>query len=279
MKTIPRFILCLCAATLVLTGCKKESLSATHPADNITETLPAIQTAVTAAVSSQIGGFYRALPAGYDATAKKYPLLVFLHGANETGNGTTDLSRLLADAVPGLLNQHLFPAQFTVNGQSYSFIVISPQFTAWPQAADVDAMIDYAQAHYRVDESRIYIIGQSMGGGIAWDYAMAHPRRIAAVVPISGASWSSKEALGSIAKANLPVWAFHNSGDSTVEAATTLNNTQIINEFQPAIAARTTIWTSAGHDAWTKATNPATRACNGKNIYEWMLQYTRPITH
>lgn len=278
MKTVLRFILSVCTAAVILTGCKKDGLSATDKVNNVPETAPAVQTAVTANVSSAIGGFYKALPARYDSTTKKYPLLVFLHGVGETGNGTTDLSRLLVNAVPKLLNQHSFPPQFTVNGTNYSFIVINPQFKVWPQPADVNAMIDYAVAHYRVDESRIYVSGLSMGGGNTWDYAVAYATRVAAVVPISGASWPTKDQMGNIAKANLPVWAFHNSDDGTVSVNTTITNVDNINSFNPAIPAKKTIWATGGHDAWTKATNPATRECDGKNMYEWMLQYTRSAT-
>lgn len=278
MKTLTRFTLTLCTAAIMLAGCKKDnSLSAAAVANDQPETAPAIQTAVTANVSSRIGGFYKALPARYDSTTKKYPLLVFLHGVGETGNGTTDLPRLCNNAVPKLLSQKLFPAQFTVNGVSYSFIVINPQFKEWPQPADVNAMIDYAVANYRVDETRIYVSGLSMGGGNAWDYAVAYPGRIAAVVPICGASWIAKDQMSNLAKSNLPVWAFHNNDDGTVGVNTTITNVDNINSFSPAIPAKKTIWPYGGHDAWTKATNPATKECEGKNMYEWMLQYTRDL--
>ena len=241
------------------------------------ETAPAVQTAVTAGVSARIAGFYKALPARYDSTTKKYPLLIFLHGVGELGNGTTDLPRLLSNAVPKLLNQKSFPAQFTVNGTSYSFIVINPQFKEWPQPADVNAMVDYAINHYRVDESRIYVAGLSMGGGVTWDYAVAYASRIAAVVPICGASWIAKDKMSTVVSAKLPVWAFHNNDDGTVAVATTTNNVDNINSYNPAVPAKKTIWATGGHDAWTKATNPATRECDGKNMFEWMLQFTREI--
>lgn len=275
MKTIIRFTLSLCTVALFLTGCQKESINATDLTNSLSETAPAIQTAVTANVSTRIGGFYKALPALYDSTTKKYPLLIFLHGVGETGNGTTDLSRLLVNAVPKLLNQHSFPAKFTVNGTDFSFIVINPQFKEWPQPSDINAMIDYAVANYRIDESRIYVAGLSMGGGSTWDYAVAYPGRVAAVVPICGASWPTKDQAGSIAKANLPVWAFHNNDDNTVPVSTTITNVDNINSFNPSILAKKTIWASGGHDAWSKATNPDTRECDGKNMYEWMLQYKR----
>lgn len=277
MKTVTRFTLTLCAAAVMLAGCKKDNSSASAMINDVPETAPAVQTSVTASISTRIGGFYRAMPARYDSTTKKYPLLVFLHGVGELGNGTSDLSRLLVNAVPKLLNQKTFPAKFTVSGTDYSFIVINPQFKEWPQPSDVNALIDYAVANYRVDESRIYVAGLSMGGGSTWDYAAAYPNRVAAVVPICGASWLSKEQTGNIARANLPVWAFHNNDDGTVNVSSTNGNVDNTNSFTPAIAARKTIWATGGHDAWTRATNPATRECDGKNMYEWMLQYKREI--
>ncbi len=288
-NTIIRFTLLLCTSALFFVSCQKDkglsaaelavkdSISAADIANAKIETAPAIQSAVTANVTSKIGGFYKALPARYDSTTKKYPLLIFLHGVGEVGNGTTDLSRLLVNAVPKLLNQKTFPPNFTVNGANFSFIVINPQFKEWPQPADVNAMIDYAVSHYRVDESRIYVSGLSMGGGNAWDYGIAYASRIAALVPICGASWPSKDQLGNIAKANLPVWGFHNQDDGTVGYNTTVLNIDNVNSFNPAILAKKTIWPTGGHDAWTKATNPATKECDGKNMYEWMLQYTREI--
>jgi predicted peptidase len=277
MKQSLPFIFSLLCTALVLSGCKKEA--ATTPVANTEKNLAIsrspIQTAVSANISDNTGGFYQSIPASYDASTKKYPLLVFLHGVNELGNGTTDLPKLLVNGVPRLLNQKTFPSQFTVNSADFSFIVISPQFKQWPQPADVNAMIDYAIKNLRVDITRIYVAGISMGGGAALDYAMAYPNRIAAVVSIAGASWQSREICGNISKANLPVWAFHNNDDTIVDASTTHTIIDNINSFNTAVAAKKTIWPTGGHDAWSKATNPAIKECDGKNMYEWMLQYSR----
>ncbi len=273
MKTNPRHLFLLLAVALTFASCKKENTSA-NTANDAPETSPAIQTAVSTDVNANIGGFYQALPARYDSTTKKYPLLVFLHGVGELGNGTSDLPKVLNNAVPRLLNQKTFPAQFTVDGKNFSFVVICPQFKQWPVATDVNAMIDYAVAHYRIDPTRIYVSGLSMGGGNTWDYAIAYPNRIAAIVPICGASWPTQQQCGNMANAGLPVWAFHNDDDGTVGSGTTKMIVGFINSFNPEIPANMTIWPTGGHDAWTKATNPATKECNGKNMYEWMLQYT-----
>lgn len=280
MKTVSQLTLLVALTGLLFSSCSKEGANSTTAAatispNDVPETAPAVQVAVSQSIGTNVGGFYKALPARYDSTTKNYPLLVFLHGVGELGNGTTDLPKLLNNAVPRLLSQKTFPAQFTVNGSNYSFIVLNPQFKAWPQPADVNAVIDYAVAHYRVDLSRIYVSGLSMGGGNTWDYAMAYPTRIAAIVPISGASWPSRDQLGSIATASLPVWAFHNNDDGVVGVNTTITNVDNVNSFNPNPAAKKTIWASGGHDAWTKATNPATRECEAKNMYEWMLQFSR----
>ncbi|MDE3247493.1 MAG: dienelactone hydrolase family protein [Bacteroidota bacterium] len=279
MKNTHPLMAIVCAVILLGTACKKENAgsSAAELANNQPETKPAVQTAVSTGIGARVGGFYQALPARYDSTTKKYPLLVFLHGVGELGNGTTDLPKLLNTAVPRLLSQKTFPPKFTVNNTDYSFIVLNPQFKEWPQPADVNAVIDYAVAHYRVDQSRIYVAGLSMGGGNTWDYAIAYASRVAAVAPICGASWPSKDQLGNIAKANLPVWAFHNSDDGTVGVNTTITNVDNVNSFKPAIPAQKTIWPTGGHDAWTKATDPNTKSCDGKNMYEWLLQYKRDV--
>ncbi|MBS1566661.1 MAG: dienelactone hydrolase family protein [Bacteroidetes bacterium] len=282
MKHLTRTVSTLVVAALLFGACKKDNAlnnsDSYNSSNDIAETLPAVQTAVTTDVTSNIGGFYKALPARYDSTTKKYPLLIFLHGVGELGNGSSNLPSLLNNAVPRLLNQKKFPAEFSSNGKSFSFIVINPQFKAWPAATDVNAMINYAIQHYRIDTTRIYVAGLSMGGGATWDYAVAYANRIAAIVPICGASWPSQEQLSNIAHANLPVWAFHNEDDGTVSVNTTKSNVNVLNSFNPNPAAQMTLWATGGHDAWTKATNPATKECNGKNMYEWMLQYTRPVS-
>jgi len=281
MKHLTRTLSTLMVATILFSACKKDNASKdssdNNASNDVAETMPAVQTAVNTDVNANVGGFYQALPARYDSTTKKYPLLIFLHGVGELGNGTSNLSNLLYNGVPKLLNQKKFPPQFTVGEKNYSFIVINPQFKAWPAPADVNSMINYAIQHYRVDTTRIYVSGLSMGGGVTWDYAIAYPNRIAAIVPICGASWPSQALCGNMAGANLPVWAFHNDDDGTVSAATTKSIISLMNTFNPNPLAQMTIWPSGGHDAWSKATNPATKECNGANMYEWMLQHTRAI--
>ncbi len=232
------------------------------------------QIAVHTSINSNIGGFYQALPPLYDSSISRYPLMVFLHGGGELGDGNEQLPLVLKNAVPELLNQKVFPLSFTVSGNRYSFIIISPQFKEWPKQEDVDAVVNYAIDHYRVDTHRVYLVGLSMGGGVAWEYASRHGKRLAAMVPVSGASWADSATAKGIAATNVPTWAFHNRDDSIVTYKSTTRYISLIQFYNPSFPVKFTLWPTGGHDAWTKASDPAYKE-DGKNIYEWMLQYVR----
>lgn len=234
-----------------------------------------MQTAVYRSVGSNVGGFYQAVPPGYNNdTAKKYPLLVFLHGGGELGNGNRELPLVLKNALPNLLDKKRFPNSFTVDGNQFSFVILTPQFKVWPKPADVDTLIRYALENYRIDTHRLYLAGLSMGGGATWEYAADHGRALAAIVPICGASWADENAARRLADTDVPIWAFHNKDDSAVSVRSTTRYVDFIEKENPEIPLRMTLWETGGHDAWTKATDPGYRE-NDKNIYEWMLQYFR----
>ncbi len=281
-------VACLLGAT-VITSCQKESVSPTETtkesttvdqsssertANDIVETRPAILKGVTTSVTANIHGYYRALPARYDSTTKKYPLLIVMHGKGEIGNGSTGLSLVLKNGTAALLKAGKFPPNFVVNGQNFSFIVVMPQLSRWPTADDVNGMINFAKSKYRVDTSRIYVSGLSMGGGGTWLFAEKYPSRAAAIVTMAGAQQIYDKAANLMATTNLPIWAFHNTSDPTVPSVYSKKNVTMVNSHTPATKARLTLWTAAVHDCWTKASNPTYKE-NNLNIYQWMLQYKR----
>lgn len=237
-------------------------------------------TAQHIATGPNSNGFYEYLPAGYSTSSTTYPLLVFLHGVGEEGNGGSDLSKVLAHGPPQLQNQGKFPASFTVNGKTFSFICISPQFVGWPSDADVDDVIEYAKKHYRVDVNRIYLTGLSMGGIATWSYAPeeGHAEKLAAIVPIAGGPMYSGTAGAKILAANsVAIFAAANLNDPTVPSSGTIQNIQIINSVVPHInpPALDTIYNVTGHGGWDQTYNPANAMHNGLNIYQWMLQYAK----
>jgi predicted peptidase len=287
MKNLCQTVTLLFALSISIVACKKEVATnndqpgnnpppppTENPANNVVETKPAIQKGQQTSVNGNIGGYMEALPARYDSTTKKYPLLVFIHGIGELGNGTTQLSNAVGVGTGAVIKNGQFPANFSVGGKNYSFIVITPQFKAWPSAKDVNDMIDYAIKKYRIDTTRMYVSGLSMGGGVTWEYAVSYGKRVAAIAPICGASGPNDSKAQKIAQSGVAVWAFHNKDDGTVTFSNSEGYVNKINSFNPPIKAKLTAWATGGHDAWSKATSPGYKE-NNMNMYEWMLQYSR----
>jgi predicted esterase len=236
-------------------------------------------TARVISINAHCNGYYEYLPEAYQPTGASYPLIVYLHGQGHLGNGSSDLPLLLQAGIPKYINDGQFPNSFVVSNQTFRFIIISPQFNTWPTAADVEAVVNYAIATYNVEERRIYVTGMSMGGGATWDYAgnnTAFPARLAAIVPVCGASAPNSNAAHNMAQTDLPVWATHNQQDPQVPVSNTDGYINLINTdaTPPTPLAKKTIFPVVGHDAWTTTYNPAYEE-NGLNVYEWMLQFQR----
>lgn len=244
-----------------------------------------VQTARFVSMVPHTNAYYEYVPEGYPEAGKKYPLMIFLHGSGEAGPGTAaSLPTVLRNGPPKLISQGVFPRSFTVNNVEYKFIVISPQFTEWPTEDDVDNVINYLISNYPVDINRVYLTGLSMGGGTVWNYSgqtFSHAARVAAIVPVCGAGYPYQSHARTMASANLPVWATHNSIDNTVPPSYTNDYIALINSapVPPTPLAKKTIFTvtSNNHDAWTRTYDPNFRE-NGLNVYEWMLQYRRFLT-
>ncbi|RYE18370.1 MAG: hypothetical protein EOP51_22110, partial [Sphingobacteriales bacterium] len=233
--------------------------------------------------------FYRYLPADYATSGKNYPLIIWLHGAGQIGNGSTaDLPKVLWYGLPNVISTGGFPASFTVNDNSYSFIVISPQFAAWPTATNVGGILAHVMANYRVDPERVYLLGMSAGGGGVWDYAsasVANANKLAAIIPFAGTMNPTQAQANRIASTQLPVWAFHNTNDGTVPVTNSRNWRTRINGYVPTpnplmrLTEFPVVSSNAviAHDCWTNTTVP-TYKLNNQNIYEWLLNYKRRVT-
>lgn len=230
--------------------------------------------------NGNVGGYYETLPNDYATSNNTYPLIVFMHGLGQVGSGdSTDLPLIwnYTYSLPSYIHDGLFPSSFTVGARNFSFIILMPQFKGWPGGGDIEQIINYAKAHFRVDSTRIYVTGFSMGGGAVWSYASfsGYSHQSAAVVPIAGALAPTVSAADVIAAANLPVWAFHNDSDNTIPVSYSQDWVSEINSYtpRPNPLAKLTIFNAFGHEGWTTAYNPAYTE-NGLNIYQWLLQYT-----
>ncbi len=239
--------------------------------------------------TSLSNGYYEYLPQGYDPTSNKtYPLLFCFGGYGENGDGSpAQLPYVISvwGTTGWQINQGIFPTSFTVNGQPQKFVILFPQFTGVATSQSINDIIDYAILHYRVDVTRIYMTGFSLGGGLIWDYtgySLPYANRIAAIVPVCGGSYADTMKAETIAAGNIAVWATHNDGDPTVPVdTTTIGYINLINAASspPNPLAKMTIFHDNAHNAWDSTYS----LTYGLHVYEWMLQFKRgpgtlPIT-
>ena len=231
-------------------------------------------------MTSNSHGYYEYLPSGYNPSGSQtYPVLIAFGGLSQNGDGSAaQLDYVFSNwGGPGwqIINGK-FPSSITVNGTLFRFIVILPQFSSGASPKGVDDVISYIIAHYKADASRIYLTGNSSGGGYCWDYPGASVQnglRVAAVVPTCAASSYNTTKANNIAAANLPVWATHNAVDGTVSPNTTINFVNGINAAPtpPNPLAKKTLFQDVGHNCADSTFNMT----YGIGAYAWMLQYKR----
>ena len=198
-------------------------------------------------------GYLRAMPADAGRIHDRYPLVVFLHGTGECGNGTTELDRVAV---------HGFP-RYAREGTDYPFILVCPQLPEgkyWGAYIEsLNLFLDYLIDTLLVDRKRIYLTGLSNGGTGTWLWGQANAARFAALLPVCGAGicWGVREML------RTPVWAFHGDADSCISCEESIRMVNGINALGG--HARLTIYPGVGHGCWEYAYR------DGEMI-AWMLQ-------
>ena len=123
------------------------------------------------------------------------PLLVALHGAFSTGAKMaeeTGFSRL-ADRAGFIV---AYPQGIGIFGLlqhwNAGFCCGKAEADDWDDVGTVLRLVEYLAARLPVDRSRVYLVGMSNGGMLAYRLAAEHPERFAAVAVVSGAIGSSE---------------------------------------------------------------------------------------
>jgi dienelactone hydrolase len=270
----------LCKLVQPLTGTDSARYQTLHPIGSTTSPM----------------GFAEYLPPSYHATGAKSPLLVFLHGYGETGDGTPEaIENLLFGGIPRFIDvggwstdrpfvvlspQHVeeapgFPFE-DCNASCNMFLQherdhASPAFCTTPD--EVHAFLGYALAHYNVDPSRVYVTGLSCGGFGTWEYLAKYgDEYAAAAIPIAGEgrpAWTDAGCdLGSVA-----LWAFHGELDDVVDPAGSIEpmtNLAGCPGIDPD-RAKLTVYEGLFHEGWDEAYSGSL----GDDIYTWMLGITK----
>ncbi|MEI8048625.1 MAG: prolyl oligopeptidase family serine peptidase [Bacteroidota bacterium] len=188
------------------------------------------------------------LPADYKKDkSKTFPVMIFLHGSGERGENL-DLVKKNG------------PPSFVENRPDFPFILVSPQCPegTWWEIEDLQAMLEKILDKYRIDRSRIYLTGLSMGGFGTWSWACKYPDQFAAIAPVCGGG----EAIFADELKNVPVWAFHGEADPVVPLKRSVEMVEAMNANGG--SAKITIYPGVGHDSWINA-------YNDQELYKWLL--------
>ena len=192
---------------------------------------------------------------------KKWPVILFLHGAGERGDdgliqtqvGIGSAIRLRADRVPA--------------------IVVFPQCSKnrWWAEAQMQAQalkaLDQTMKEFNGDTVRVYLTGLSMGGHGTWVMASSNPAKFAAIAPICGltrtppgyglaesdseASAPADRYQAFAAKiGKTPVWVFHGDADPVVPVS---ESRKMVEALKAAGNVRYTEYPGVEHNSWDKA--------------------------
>ncbi|NJO88627.1 MAG: prolyl oligopeptidase family serine peptidase [Chloroflexia bacterium] len=199
---------------------------------------------------------------------KKFPLVLFLHGAGERG---TDNEKQIGHIKKLFID--------SANREKYQVFVVAPQCPEGKKWVEVDwsakshiiptepswamsnaiSLIEDIIENYPVDTTRIYVTGLSMGGYGTWDVISRYPEKFAAAIAICG---GGDEKMAKKIK-NIPIWAFHGSNDKVVPVSRSRN---MINAIKMAGGnPKYTEYKGVGHGSWINAYNE-------KLLLDWLFE-------
>jgi enterochelin esterase-like enzyme len=135
------------------------------------------------------------LPAGYDATNRRYPVLYLLHGYTDDETGWTQYGD-----TPSIADKSIN------SGEAPAMIIVMPDagVTWYQNTFDgkvkfedffFEEFIPFIDNNYRTRPKKDFraVAGLSMGGLGTFLYSMKHPDMFTAACPLSAAVWTDEE--------------------------------------------------------------------------------------
>jgi len=195
-------------------------------------------------------------PDNYKKEKHDWPLIVFLHGSGERGN---DLSKL---SIHG-------PLKYIGNGNELNAVILAPQCPE-KEVWDMDVLttlIKEVVLSHRINFTKVYLTGLSMGGYGTWELALEHPEMFAAIAPICGrVDYVFLENTSKLR--NKPIWVFHGAKDEVVPIS---NSERMVKALKNSGAnPKLTIYPNAGHDSWSVP-------YGDPDFYSWLLSQEQKL--
>ena len=183
---------------------------------------------------------------------KKYPLLIFLHGRGARSESTEKLHKYSS----------LLHLQERQNKRGY--ILIAPHcsrgdWNEWMMSL-IHLLKQMRDLPY-VDNTRVYLTGNSMGGYGTWALSTLRADWFAAAIPICGGGIPGMaNQLG-----NLPIRAFHGLLDKTVDPIESLQMAKAVNTAGG--YAELILYPELAHNCWDTV-------YTDERNYDWMFSFT-----
>lgn len=202
-------------------------------------------------------------------TEQALPMVIYLHGAGGVGD---DVRKIRGQAIGlwrGIEKFNKGPC-----------IVVAPQVLKKTKEgggwipADLNLLMQHLKSTLNIDDKRIYLTGNSMGGYGSWTWGGHNPEHFAAIAPISGGTGPGgpKDVTPDLDKwaanlAKVPVFAFVGGNDRVVPPN---RSEQMIAAIQKAGGkeAKLKIYPDEGHGAGRVAYSSA-------EFYDWMFSKKR----
>ncbi|WP_437186954.1 dienelactone hydrolase family protein [Planctomicrobium sp. SH668] len=214
---------------------------------------------------------YRLLSPATIDPGKKYPVVLFLHGAGERGDNNESQLVHVAREFARSPQREQHPA-FVVCPQcphDHKWVEVPwedgshvmPESPSAPLSLVVELM-DSLPEELPIDTNRTYYVGLSMGGFGVWDLLSRQSEKCAGAVAICGGGDTARAPM----MKSVPIWAFHGDQDVVVKVHRSRDMVAAVEQAGGTIVY--TEYPGVNHNSWT-----ATAA--NRLVWDWLFSQTR----
>ena len=183
---------------------------------------------------------------------KKYPLVIFLHGAGTRGENIERLQKnvcFLALRKRQDARGYILLAPLCQNGDWFAWMTPLLRLVG-----------EIRELPY-IDETRLHVTGVSMGGYGTWEFSSLRPDWVAAAMPVCGGG------IAGFAQnlADVPIRTFHGLRDQTVDPIESLQMAKAVN--LKGGHAELILFPELAHNCWDTV-------YSDERNYDWLLSFT-----
>jgi predicted peptidase len=183
---------------------------------------------------------------------KKYPLVIFLHGAGTRGENIERLQKnvcFLALRKRQDARGYILLAPLCQNGDWFAWMTPLLRLVG-----------EIRELPY-IDETRLHVTGVSMGGYGTWEFSSLRPDWVATAMPICGGG------IAGFAQnlVDVPIRTFHGLRDQTVDPIESLQMAKAVN--RKGGHAELILFPELAHNCWDTV-------YSDERNYDWLLSFT-----